>query len=144
MTGKGSFVGQSDLAKTPSIQHCILMENSEDVIAKVLKNFPLPEEKFATKDKFWLTLYLEGHGEAYSETRIQLQALGWVNLDELGDFSGFAYPKRKVCNEPSQVGNALSGALSVCQKTKMDIGLIDADTAFEPSISYFYNLYKSN
>jgi hypothetical protein len=120
------------------------MENSEDVLAKVLGNFPLPEENFASKDKIWLTLYLEGHGAAYTETRFQLRTFGWINLDEECDFSGFAYPKKEVCNEPSQVRIALSDALSVCQKTGIGIGLIDADTALDPRISYFHNLYKSN
>lgn len=119
------------------------MEKPEDIIAKVLQHFPLPKDKFALEGKFWLTLYLEGDADAYKDAQSLLHDQGWLNFDKEGEFSGFAYPKKEVWNAASQVVNALSDALAACQETGMGIGLIDADSAFDPSASSFHNLYKS-
>lgn len=118
------------------------MENSEEIVAKVLRKLPLPRNEFAPGCRFWLTLYLDGSPTAYSLAKTQLHALGWVSLCEQDDFAGFTYPKKEVLNDTSEVCDALRGALSVCKGTGMDIGLIDADTETEPVNSSFYNLYK--
>ncbi|TRD13896.1 hypothetical protein [Palleronia caenipelagi] len=118
------------------------MENSEEIVAKVLRNLPLPQDKFAPGSRFWLTLYLEGSPTAYSLAKTQLHALGWVNLCEKDDFAGFSYPKKEVLNATAVVCDALRGALSVCKDTGLDIGLIDADTETEPANSSWHNLYK--
>ncbi|WOI35451.1 hypothetical protein R1T40_22195 (plasmid) [Tritonibacter scottomollicae] len=120
------------------------MENAEDIITTVLRRIPLPENEFAPECRFWLTLYLEGNPIAYVQAKPPLHALGWLNLCENDDFAGFVYPKKKVLNAPAQIADALRDALSVCKKMGMKIGLVDADTEFEPIISSFHNLYKSS
>jgi hypothetical protein len=119
------------------------MNKPEEIIEQVQRRFPLPKDKFSPERKLWLTLYLEGDEDAYKDARSPLHDQGWLNLDIEADFLGFAYPKKEVWNVTSQLCNVLSDALAACQKTGMGIGLIDADTSFDPSVSRFYNLYKS-
>ena len=118
------------------------MENIDDVIAKVLDQLPLDENRFPLDRKFWLTVYLDGTESASIAARPLLGALGWSNLGDETEWSGFIYAKKEVLNMPDQVRDALVEILSVCEKSGMDFSLIDADTAFDPSISTFQNLYK--
>lgn len=118
------------------------MENMDDVIAKVLDQLPLDENKFPLDRKFWLTVYLEGT-ESCSATAIPLLgALGWSNLGIETELSGFIYAKKEVLNMPDRVHDALVEILSVCEQSGMNFSLIDADTEFDPSTSTFQNLYK--
>ena len=118
------------------------MEDAKDIVAKVLEQLSLTQNAFAPKRRFWLTLYLDGSPTAYVPTKKQLHALGWVKLCEHDDFAGFAYPKKGILNTLSEICEALNDALYVCKDTGMNVGLIDADTSFEPANSSFYNLYK--
>ena len=130
------------LAKNPDYELHIQMENIDDVIAKVLDQLPLNENRFPPNCKFWLTVYLDGSESASAIARPQLGALGWSNLGDETEWSGFIYAKKEVLNMPDQIRDALVEILSVCEKSGMDFSLIDADTTFDPSITKFQNLYK--
>lgn len=95
------------------------------------------------EDHFWLTLCLEGSPKSYAEIWPKLKVRGWQNLSETDEFSGFAYPKKEVRNFPESVREALLGAVSVCDGMGIGIGMVDADTEFDPADSVFRNLYKS-
>jgi len=118
------------------------MADSYEVINCVLQRFPLPAELFPPTGHFWLTLYLEGSPVNYAKARPKLQACGWTNLCEGGAFAGLTYPKKDVTNSCQKVRYAVTEALFIYEGMGMAIGLIDADTAFDPSDSNFRNLYK--
>ena len=119
------------------------MDKKEQTLRKALSLFPLETERFAPGRHIWLTLYLEGDAQAQEKAQSQLTSFGWVNFDEEGEFTGFAYPKREVLNDLAQVLSVLKDALSACQKSKVGVGIIDADTDFDPTISAHINLYKA-
>ncbi len=118
------------------------MKKLDQVIATVLANLPLPEDNFVADGKFWLTVYLEGDQNSFILARPRLLSLEWLNLDLEAEFSGFVYTKKKVQNTPDQIAEALIGILQITEETGLHLSIIDADTAFEPSVSTFKNLFK--
>ncbi len=119
------------------------MTNDPAIPEIVQGRFPLPEHLFPAGHAFWLTLYLNGAAEAYSNARPLLQSAGWQNLDEESAFCGFAYPKRLLPNSIAHIREALATALEICNANSMTILEIDADTAFEPEQSVFLALYQA-
>ena len=119
------------------------MDQTEYTLRKVLSLLPLETERLAPNRNMWLTLYLEGDVQAQEKAQSLLKNFGWVNFDEEGEFTGFAYPKREVLNDPAQVLRILKDAPSACQKSGVGVGIIDADTDFDPAISSHINLYRA-
>ncbi len=118
------------------------MITTTDILTRVLEHFPLPTEVFAPESNFWLTLYLSGDACSYAKAQAALEAKGWGNFDDTSEYSGFVYPKIEVPNDAVQASNTLAAALFICDKVGMEVNLIDADTAFNPSEPIFKTLYK--
>ena len=102
----------------------------------------MPDDLFPPEERLWLTLYLSGHEQGYGTARINLEAEGWKNFDQSENYAGFAYPKKDVVNDETQIRTVLIAALQICDQADIDILLIDADTASDPSASTFYTLYQ--
>lgn len=118
------------------------MSGDDPIHRQIAANLPALDAmpQFAG-DQMWLTFYLSGQAQALRSISDALAGAGWCSLDDWE--SGFLYPKVRVERMESAIMDVVRTARDLCERHRVEILEIDADTSPDIMRSEFVTLFSS-